>query len=179
MIASVEDGTPAHEAGLEPGDVVLAFAGVKIIDVPQFRRVVAGVAPGEEIEIEILREGRRTTLGAELSERPDTYAAPEEAEPEEPAEWFGIDVVALDDPVARELDVDADEGVVVVGVESGGPAADGGLLVGDIIVKIGDEDIENLADYRRIMKSIEESDRAIALMVKRGAHTYFVAIKPE
>jgi len=179
MIASVEDGTPADDAGLEPGDVVLTFAGVKIVDVPQFRRVVAGVAPGHEIEVEILRDGRRKSLKTELSERPDAVAAPEEPEPEEPAEWFGIDVVEVDDPVARELNVDADEGVLVVGVKSGGPAADGGLLVGDVIVKIGDEEIENLADYRRIMKSIEESDRAIALMVQRGAHTYFVAIKPE
>jgi len=114
-----------------------------------------------------------------VSHRNTDTDAPEEPEPERPAKWFGIDVVEADDPVARELNVDADEGVVVVGVESGGPAADGGLLRGDVIVKIGDEEIGNLADYRRIMKSIEESDRAIALMVRRGEHTYFVAIKPE
>jgi serine protease Do len=179
MIASVEDGTPADEAGLEPGDVVLAFAGVNVIDVPQFRRVVAGVGPGEEIEIEILREGRRKTLKAELAERPDTSASPEEPEPEKRAEWFGIDVVDLDDPLAEELNVDAEEGVLVVSIESGSPAADGGLLVGDVIIKIGSESVGNLSDYRRIMKDIEESDRAIDLMVQRGAHTYFVAIKPE
>jgi serine protease Do len=179
IIASVEGGTPADDAGLEPGDVVLSFAGVGIIDVPQFRRVVAGVAPGEEIEIEILREGRRTSLKAELAERPDTYAALPASEPEKPAEWFGITVVGVDDPAARELDVDEDEGVLVIGVESGGPAADGGLLIGDVIVKIGDEEVKNLSDYGRIMKSVEKSDRAIALMVKRGAHTYFVAVKPD
>jgi serine protease Do len=179
MIASVEDGTPADKAGLEPGDVVMSFAGVKIVDVPQFRRVVAGVAPGEEIKIEILRDGREKTLTAELEERPGAVAAAETPEPEKQAEWYGIDVVGVNDPAVRELGVAADEGVVVVGVESGGPAADGGLLVGDVIVKIGDEKVENLADYQRIMKNVEKSDRAIALMVKRGAHTYFVAIKPE
>lgn len=179
MIASVEDGTPADDAGLEPGDVVLSFAGVKVIDVPQFRRVVAGVAPGDEIEIEILREGRRTILRAELAERPDAFAAPEEPEPEQRAEWFGIDVVEVDDPATRDLNVDADEGVLVIGVESGGPAADGGLLVGDVIIKIGNEKVGNLSDYNRIMKNVEKSDRAIDLMVQRGAHTYFVAIKPE
>jgi len=178
MIASVERGTPADDAGLEPGDVVVKFAGVRIIDVPQFRRVVAGVAPDEEIEIEILRDGRERTLRAELAERPDTFAA-EEPEPERPSEWFGINVVDVDDPVSRELDVEADEGVLVIGVESGSPAADGGLAVGDVIVKIGSEEIGNLADYRRIMKDVEESDRAFDLMVKRGTHTYFVAIKPE
>jgi serine protease Do len=179
LIASVEDGTPADEAGLEPGDVVLSFAGVRIIDVPQFRRVVAGVTPGEEIGIEILRDGRERTLTAELAERPDTAAAPEATEPEQRAEWFGIDAVEVDDPVAETLNVEADEGVLVADVESGSPAADGGLLVGDVIVRIGDEEVKNLDDYRRIMGKVEKSDRAIALMVQRGAHTYFVAIKPE
>ncbi len=179
MIASVEDGTPADDAGLEPGDVVLSFAGVKIIDVPQFRRVVAGVAPGVEIEIEILRDGHQESLKTELAERPGTPAAERKPEPEARPEWFGIDVVEVDDPAARELDARADEGVLVTGVDSGGPADDGGLLVGDVIVKIGDEKVGNLSDYQRIMKSVEKSDRAIALMVQRGAHTYFVAIKPE
>jgi serine protease Do len=158
---------------------VLSFAGVKIIDVPQFRRVVARVAPGEEIEIEILRNGHRESLTTELAERADTFAAERKPEPEARPEWFGIDVVAVDDPAARELDVEADEGVLVTGVDSGGPADDGGLLVGDVIVEIGDEKIGNLSDYQRIMKNVEKSDRAIALMVQRGAHTYFVAIKPE
>jgi serine protease Do len=180
MIASVEEGTPADKAGLEPGDVILSFAGVAIVDVPQFRRVVAGVAPGERIDIEIMREGRRKTIGAELAERPDAVAAAEEQpEPEAPKAWFGIDVVSVDDPIVRELNVEADEGVVVAAVETGSPAADGGLMPGDVIVKIGDEAVRNLADYRRIMKSVEESDRAIALMVRRGEHTYFVAIKPD
>lgn len=178
LIASVEPGTPAADAGLEPGDVVLKFAGVRIIDVPQFRRVVAGIAPDEEIEVEILRAGRERTLKAALAERPDAFAA-EEPEPEKRSEWFGINVVDVDDPVARELGVEADEGALVIGVDSGSPAADGGLLVGDVIAKIGDEEVGNLADYRRIMKDVEESDRAFDLMVKRDTHTYFVAIKPE
>jgi serine protease Do len=181
IIASVEDGTPAEEAGLEPGDVVLRFAGVKIIDVPQFRRVVASVAPDRDVEVEILRDGRRRTLSAALAERPDTYAAEEEEQqrPREPAQWFGIDVVEVDDPLAEDLNIDADEGVLVVNIKGGSPAADGGLLVGDVIVKIGDEKVENLADYERIMKKVEKSDRAFALMVQRGPHTYFVAIEPE
>jgi serine protease Do len=180
MIASVEPGTPADKAGLEPGDVVLRFAGVKIVDVPQFRRVVAGVAPGEKIGVDILRDGREKALSAVLEQRPETVASAEETpEPSARAEWFGIDAVDIDNPAVRELGVEADRGVVVVGVENGSPAAEGRLQVGDVIVKIGDDEVENLADYQRIMKSVEKSDRAIALMVERGGHTYFVAIKPE
>jgi len=179
MIASVEDGTPADDAGLEPGDVVVAFAGTKITDVPQFRRVVAAVEPGRKIEIDIVRDGKARTLEAELRERPETFASAEELGEEEKQEtWYGIHVLDVDDPELRDLDIGSTEGVVVVQIEPGSPASDSELAVGDVIVRIGDEDVGGLRDYRRIMGELEGHERAIALLVRRGEHTYFVALKP-
>lgn len=179
MIASVEDGTPADDAGLVPGDVIREFAGSEITGVPQFRRVVAGVGPGEKVDILIVRDGRERTLTAELGERPDTFASAGEEESAEPSTWYGIHVVDVDDPGLREFDIQATRGVVVVSIDAGSAASDSELLVGDVIVKIGDEEIEDLRDYRRVMKELEGRDRAIALMVKRGEYTYFVAVKPD
>ena len=186
LIASVEDGTPADEAGLEPGDVLVEFAGVTVTNVSQFRMAVAAVAPGEEIDMEILREGRAKTLYATLQERPDALAAAPvlEDEPEEEAtRWLGIEVVSLDDPDAREMSrefgIEAESGVLVVDIEMGSPAADAGLLVGDVIVSISDREVGSLRDFRRIRDDLEDHDRAIAFMVQRGAYTYFVAIRPE
>ncbi|MFH1501446.1 MAG: Do family serine endopeptidase [Candidatus Eisenbacteria bacterium] len=179
MIANVEEGTPADDAGVEAGDVVLTFGGVEITDVPQFRRVVAGFGPDETVEIGVIRDGNRKTLRATLSERPGETASAEEPEEAEDAVWFGVHVVGLDDPLARELEIDAEGGVLVVDLESGGPGADGGLQLGDIIVKIDDHRISGLDDYRSVMEGLEDHDKAIAVMVRRGAYTYFVAIKPE
>ncbi len=179
IIANVESDTPAHDAGLEPGDVLLEFGGVEIMDVPQFRRVVAGFGPDETVSIAVVRDGDRKTLHATLSERPDGTASIDEPDEDDETTWFGIHVVGLDDPLARELGIDAEDGVLVVDLESGGPGADGGLQRGDIIVKIDDGEISGLPDYRRVMGELEGHDKAIAVMVLRGAYTYFVAIKPE
>lgn len=179
IIANVEDGTPAAKAGLEAGDVVVKFGGIDITDVPQFRRVVAGFGPDEAIEVNIIRDGSRKTLKATLAERPDAVAQSEETPADDGQTWFGIRVVSLDDPMAGEFQVEADHGVLVVDLESGGPGADGGLQPGDVIVKIDDRHISGLSDYKEAMKKLEGSDKAIAVMVQRGAYTYFVAIKPE
>jgi Do/DeqQ family serine protease len=177
IIASVEPETPASKAGIEPGDVVTEFAGVRITDVPQFRRIVAGVMPGEEVRVTLIRDGRSMTLTAELEERRDTFVATEEEEGE--AKWFGLDVVGLNDPMLSDVEIDAEEGVFVVSVESGSPAADANIISGDVILKIDDRRVENLSDYRRIMEDLEGRTKAIAVLIQRDRFTHFVAIKPE
>ncbi len=178
IIASVENDTPADEAGLEPGDVVVEFGGVKITDVPQFRRVVAEFDPGDRVDIVVIRDGHEKKLRAKLAERPETAALGEEG-PSGNGVWFGIEVVDLDDPIARRFDVSADEGVLVVSVESGSPAAHGGLEPGDVIVRIAGQDVRDLADYRKVMKGLEGRQKAFEVKVQRGAYPYFLAVKPE
>ncbi len=181
IIASVEGGTPADDAGLEPGDVILRFAGAEIVDVAQFRMVVAGVRPGADIGVTIVRDGKQRELTARLVERPDAFAGVgrQEEQEREPVTWLGIEVVDLNEAAAREFEVEADEGCLVVDVKRGSQAAEGGLLVGDVIVSVGDRKVKDLRDYREIMRDLEGRDRAIAFMVQRGAYTYFVAIRPE
>lgn len=179
IIASVEDETPASEAGIEAGDVVTSFGGVEITTVPQFRRIVAGVTPGEEVEVRVVRDGRRLILTATLEERRDTFVAGEEPEEEEEATWFGLDVLSLDDRRIADLEIEVTEGVFVVNVDTGSPASDAGIEPGDIIVKIADREVGNLNDYRSIMRDVDESGRAFLVMVQRGQYTHFVAIQPE
>jgi serine protease Do len=179
IVASVEEDAPADKAGLKPGDVIVEFAGREIESVAQFRRVVAGAAPGDPVGITVVRDGRRKSMTATLVDRPEEIVSAKEEEAEDGAEWFGITATDLDDPLADDYEIDAEEGVLVADVEGGSPAADGGLLPGDVILKIGDRDVTGLDEYRVIMKDLEGHDRAVAFMVQRGTYTYFVAIKPE
>jgi serine protease Do len=179
LIASVEDGTPADEAGIEAGDVITEFDGTEITSVAQFRRVVAGVPPGEEVDVEIVRDGRSSVVTAELTERDDTFVAAEEEPSEEETRWFGLEVVDLDNQTISDIEIVADEGVFVIDVESGSPADDAGIVPGDVVRRIGDRAVEDLGDYREIMKGLEGREKAISVMIQRGEYTQFVAIKPE
>jgi serine protease Do len=179
IVASVEDDTPAADAGIETGDVITQFAGTDITGVSQFRRVVAGVAPGKAVDVAIVRDGEAKRLTATLAERPDETAEAAEQEPEVEEEWLGIEAVGLDDAVAKRAGVSATKGVLIVGVEPGGPAARAGLESGDVILEIGDTAIADIGDYREAAKEHAGSARPVALRIQRGDSKYFVAVKPK
>ncbi len=178
IISSVESDTPADKAGIEPGDVITDFDGVSVTSVPQFRRVVAGVTPGDEVKVGVVRDGQAKVLTAVLEERRDTFVA-DEPEEEDETRWFGLGVVGLDDPLIADIDIAADEGVLVVDVENGSPAEDAGIAPGDVILSVAGSSVEDLDDYRDVMRDLEGRKKAIKVMVQRAEYTHFVAIKPE
>ncbi len=178
IISSVEPDTPADKAGIEPGDVITDFAGVSVTSVAQFRRAVAGVTPGDAVKVRVVRDGQTKVLTAVLEERRDTFVA-EEPEEEDDTRWFGRGVGGLDDPLIADIDIAADEGVLVVDVENGSPAEDAGIARGDVILRVGGRPVEDLGGYRDVMRDLEGRKKAIKVMVQRAEYTHFVAIKPE
>lgn len=179
IVAAVEPGTPAADAGIESGDVILEFAGTEITGVNQFRRVVAGVTPGEKASVAVIRDGEAKRLTATLRERPDETAAADESTETSSEKWLGIEVVGLDHPTARRAQVSATAGVLIVGVEQRSPAARAGLETGDVILEIGSRDIGDLDDYQSATKALGSSKRAVAFRIQRGDARYFVAVEPE
>lgn len=73
-VAQVQPGSAADRAGLKKGDVITAFNGVEVTEPNVFRNLVASTAPGSDVTLNVLRDGRelqmRATLG-ELMPTPD------------------------------------------------------------------------------------------------------------
>ncbi len=69
MIEKVIDGTPAQEAGLQSGDIVLSFDGKKIDEARDLTRAVASTAPDTLSKVKVLRKGKRLTLDVTLANR--------------------------------------------------------------------------------------------------------------
>lgn len=70
LINEVTAGSPADEAGLRPGDVVIAADGSPVDGQPAFVAAIRDKSPGDSIEIQVLRNDERLTLTAVLAERP-------------------------------------------------------------------------------------------------------------
>jgi len=70
LLVQVEDGSPASKAGLKEGDVVVKIDEDAISDQRDLLRAVAGKAPGNKVQVQILRQGKPQSVEVALGERP-------------------------------------------------------------------------------------------------------------
>jgi aminopeptidase YwaD len=68
-LSGVRAGTPADVAGLKPGDIIVQFGGAPVKDLYEYSNALYSHKPGDEVDIVVLRDGRRLTLHARLGKR--------------------------------------------------------------------------------------------------------------
>jgi serine protease Do len=174
LVSSVQANGPADKAGLKRGDVVTTINGVKVSDSNSLRNHVASLKPGTKATLTVARDGREQTLTATLGELP-TGAAP--AQPTDDAEnrsGAGLAVEPLTPQTARQLGIDATDGLVVTNVDPSGPAADAGFRRGDVIQEVDGEKVESAAALRRQLATA--GDRPALVLVRRGDATLFFTL---
>ena len=158
VVENVMKDSPADDAGLRRGDVILEVDDQKMRDASHLRRTIAARGPDAKVELTILRNGDRKTLEVTLTELPTDLTAQRPRLPEddrgdrkmELARKLGIEeATALTDRLARQLrldDEDVDEGVMVERVRRGSVAAAEGITRGTIILDIQGEPVEDVDD---------------------------------
>ena len=71
LIAEVEEDSPAEEAGLKAGDILTAIDGEDVEAPEDVFDLLSEYEPGDEVELSVLRFGKRLTFKVELGERED------------------------------------------------------------------------------------------------------------
>ncbi|MBB5701764.1 Do/DeqQ family serine protease [Ochrobactrum daejeonense] len=151
LITAVVKGGPAETAGLKVGDVVLSVQGVRVDnqDVLGYRLSTAGI--GNTISVEVMRNGKSVTLPVKLAKAPAVkQVEPEVIEGDNP--FAGAAVLELTPSAATKLRLKRDmQGVAVVDVYSGSPAARLGLRPGDIVRSINGNSIRTVEDMKAVL----------------------------
>ncbi len=159
VVEEVMPGTAAEDAGIEAGDVIVSLNEREIANPRDLVARVANTPAGTEVEIGIVRDGRRKTLDATIGTESDapTWAR----RPTTPQALTGVDLRNL--PREHELH---GRGVEVVAVAEGSPAAQFGLQAGDVILRVNrvsigsvDELNDALAGEGSIWLTIQRGDR--------------------
>jgi len=177
LISEVLANTPAEKAGLEVGDVIVEVNGKPVKGVDEFRNLIASLKPGTEVVLSVYRNGRRLTKRAVLAEFPEESRAQAPGAGERKKNWLGMEVSDL---FADEQKTGGSQaGVKVIAVEKDSPAADAGIQAGDVILKIGDNQIENKSDFDRIASKLAGSKEPLLFYIKRNGQPMFVAIQPD
>lgn len=180
LVDDVVADTPAEEAGLQRGDIIVEFNGEDVRDDSRFRLKVGTTPPGTKVDLVVVRDGKRKNISLTLGERPEPeVVAAVEPTPEEDS-WLGLQVDGADKPdVRRRFNLArSQKGVVVVGVVEGSPADEAGIETGDIITEVYSREVSNLNDYVDIAKKLKDREAPIAFLVKRGKSTSYIAVEP-
>ncbi len=176
LVAQVQSGPPAAEAGLQPGDVIIAFNGREIQRSAQLPKWVGALKAGTEAEMTVVRDGDEKTLEVTVGELPDNPQAGMAGQPDQDqgeSDKLGLEVRAAS--AAELARVKADHGVVITGVQDG-PAARAGLSSGDLLVSLNGKPVDSLDAYREIAADLPD-EGSVPALVNRDGNARFVAIK--
>jgi len=178
LVGNVMKDSPAEKGGLKTGDIIQEFNGVKISNVRQLQREVAQSPVNMSAKVKVLREKQPLTLTIVLAEQPsEVAAAPSSGPAESSADRFGFSVQDLTPELREQLKLAGPNGIVVSGVEEGGPAARGGLRPGDVITEANREPVRSVADFTRSLGQLRRGSNLL-LLVQRDGGSRFVVLTP-
>jgi len=184
LIDRVFEDTPAREAGLQPGDVIVGFDDVKILDAQHFMRLIWMAKPDAEVKLSVFRRGTPMDVFVRLTDRDKGLLAVTntvDSTTVEPAErWLGLEVQTCTPQIAERLHTTYQPGVLVVDIDPEGPAYEKGIRPGMIIGEIDHRVIEDIDDYNMVVGSMTDRKKAVSLLVyDRRGNTGYIAVRPE
>ncbi len=183
LVVDVVEGSPAAEAGLAQGDVIVGFGGREVTEMRDLPRMVADITGGETVSADIWRDGGSMAIEVAigiLDEDEDEAEAEEGAAEEDGESAFSLGLtIAPMTADARAYYGVAEEtsGVIVVEVAPGSIAAEKGLRPGDVIVKLGKTMVTAPEELVAMLKEAREAERETVLfLINRDGRDRYVAM---
>jgi serine protease Do len=172
VITDLDRDGPACRAGLKENDVIVGLDGSKIESPEQLGSIIQATQPGKTVTMTVVHSGETKDVKVTLGKWPHTVvrgkgflgSPPRWSPPVVPvpdveipsftplSSRHGLMVENLCPQLAGFFNVPVGTGIMVRSVEKGSPADAAGLKAGDVIVKLNNETIRDLNDWRRVLQ---------------------------
>ena len=180
LVAKVLEDSPAEDAGLQVGDVIVEFNGKKVMRSSSLPPLVGRSAVGKDAQVTIIRNRSRELIKVRIAELPATMTrasfTPEEDDKPLEKSALGMNVIELSETAQKKLRVRS--GVEVIEVDESGSARDAGIQKGDVITMIDNIAVDSVDDFDAITDDLK-AGKSVALLVQRRSGPVFLAIRPE
>ena len=171
LVADVTADSPAGEGGIQRGDIITAFDGQTIKESHDLPAVVAATPVDKEVAVTVLRDGKERRISVTVGKlSSETAELDRSAEPAK-GKW-GLQLHDLSPEIARQFGLEADRGVVVVGIASDSPAQSAGMRKGDVIVEVNRKSVNSVAELKETIRNSEDKDRLLLLVQRQNGKFY-------
>jgi Do/DeqQ family serine protease len=174
LVKEVAADSPAAQAGLRAGDVIVAIAGHEVDDPEDLRFRVATLPIGAAVPLTFWRAGKQQQASAALVAPPETPARDTQTlEGRQPL--AGVTVSNLNPALNEELSLDMGvRGVVINDVRDGTYAQRIGLQKGDLLLSLNSKPLPTVAALKQVVSAVNSP---WTLSVKRGNQTLTVTVR--
>ncbi len=196
LIIEVVDNSPADEAGLTDGDVILEFNGEALDGPADLTAAMQGTEPGDKVKLLVLHDGDRKKIKIEVGEKEaDEDRGLAFKHPRlkmwksqdddamgflkrmhfarEDRGFLGVSLADLSNQLGEYFNVKNGEGALISEVHEDSPAAQAGLKAGDVVIKLDDRDITSTESMLDAMSDTKPQDTVVLKVVRKGKQKSF------
>lgn len=174
LVAKIMDNSPAIDAKIQVGDVIIKFNGQEITNSASLPPIVGRVRVGEKVSVEVMRNGKVKKLNVVIGQLPDSEREQQQSKTQQKKNGLlGMKLQELDK--ADKEQTELDYGLRVIEVHDG-PAAASGIRKNDILQMIDGEKVETIRALKKLVKNLP-AGKYVSVLVQRPQGPQFLAMQ--
>ena len=175
LVTQVIEGSPAEKGGVEEGDVIIRFDNKNISDPSNLKNTVSLMPPGSKSEVIVFRNGSKKKLSVLLEELKDGKVVASNSSSS--TLILGLDVREITDSLRKKYGIEDEDGkLVIVSVDSNSEATDKGLREGDIIKRVGTQQVSSIKEFKKKVKASKSKGSLLLLIKKIDGSSSFITL---
>ncbi len=180
LVVEVTDGSPAQKVGVEVGDVITNFNGVKIVRMKDLLKAVSSSEPGSVVDMTVMRntgdKKKNITLKLNVEKLNEDKKSLSDGIQIKEYKQLGIKVSGLSSVVMGKNIDNPEKGVVILEVTDINES-NKVLRKGDVIIKVGSTYIEDLNHFDKVLNEIQNKASSVLFLINRRGENLFVVMQ--
>ncbi len=174
LVADVSKGSPADQAGIKQGDVIVEYNKQTVKDVGDLRNAISLMNPGTKLNLTIIRDGKTLAIPLVVG----TYPTSAVQTASTVGNKLGFEVQAITPEIARSQGVTEElgTGVIISKVQPGSVASWAGLKKGAVVLAVNQKKVGNVAEFNAALAETE-SGKPVLLLIKQGESVRYISLR--